>query len=76
MSATIENELLEKKTLLENLLQKIQELNKYELELFIAWKEYRFSKEPFQVDNLSIQQIKDCIKVANKLLGKTERDFL
>jgi hypothetical protein len=76
MSATIENELLEKKTLLENLLQKLQDLNKYELELFIAWKEYRFGKQIFEPDNLSVQEIKDCIKVANKLLGKTERDFL
>jgi hypothetical protein len=76
MSVTTENELLEKKTLLENLLQELNNLNKYELELFIAWKEYRFGKQEFEPDNLSIQEIKDCIKVANKLLGKTEKDFL
>lgn len=75
MSATIENK-EEAKVLLEELLEGLKQLNQYELDMFIAWKEYRFGKEDFEPDTLTIQQIKDCIKVANKLLGKTEKDFL
>lgn len=73
MSATIDNKT---EVLLQELLDSLQKLNKYELQMFAAWKEYRFGKEDFEPDNLTIQQIKDCIKVANKLLGKTEKDFL
>jgi predicted DNA-binding protein YlxM (UPF0122 family) len=76
MSATIEKDKLkELDMLLEQLLSKLEDLNKYELQLFNAWKDYRF-KEALDPYSLNAQEIKDCIKVADKLLGKTEKDFL
>lgn len=74
MSATTENKIEELQQARRDLLEALEDLNKYEEAMFHAYIEYRY--EGISPADLNLEQVKDCLRVANKLRGKPEKDFL
>ena len=74
MSATIENKIEELQQARRDLLEALEDLNKYEEAMFQAYIEYRY--QGISPADLNYEQVKDCLRVANKLRGKPEKDYL